>query len=61
MRRPARTPKIADAGEIPSPAKRARQTQRLKAAESTSPRGKGMKSAGGVAGGVPSPSKRIQR
>lgn len=55
--RRVRTPKIAEAGEIPSPAKRARQTAGLKATERAASRDRGMKSAGGVAGGVPKPKK----
>jgi hypothetical protein len=49
-------PKIAEAGEIPSPAKRARQTTGLKTTQREAS-GNGMKSAGGVAGGVPQPKR----
>lgn len=62
-----RTPKIADAGEIPQPAKRARQTRGLQARQreaaqrgERAPRG-GMKSAGGVAGGVPKLTTGLRR
>jgi transcriptional regulator with XRE-family HTH domain len=59
--RRSRTPNIASAGEVPAPAKRARQTRGLKATQQTASQRGDMKTAGGVAGGVPRPKRSNRR